>query len=69
MGMFERAINYIRRLAQPPPEVHLSHGAVAEDIEPGSGRRRSRIRRAVGRAHRRVMTRLKQPPPHENKRP
>ena len=64
MSLFDNAINYVRQLARPTaPVVEMT------DAEGGPQRRlrrRSRIRLAVKQAHRRVVTRLKQPSKHRD---
>ena len=62
MGLLETAINYLRRLGRPGPEVQTGH--VASEEPEGPLRKRTRILRAARRAHNRVMGRLKQPPKH-----
>ncbi|MCO4763090.1 MAG: hypothetical protein KC502_16350 [Myxococcales bacterium] len=62
MSMYETAINYVRQLARPRPSPlsFVTVGGPDADFRPPRSRR-SKIRRAAKRAHRRVVTRLKQP--------
>ncbi len=64
MSLFDNAINYVRRLARPMAPVVRTVDANGEPQRPQ--RRRSRIRLAVKHAHRRVVTRLKQPSKHRD---
>lgn len=63
MGLFETAMNYFRRLARPAPDIRPISTSPEEGDTPPSGKR-ARLRWAMGKAHRRVMSRLKQPPKH-----
>ncbi len=66
MGLYEVAVNYFRRLARPAPTVQP--GQVIADEPARPLRKRERIRRAVKRAHGRVMRRINQPPRHGSNR-